>query len=85
MRGKASRPPRESYSGPAEESHGGYEGHEVRRAGLSDMGPVIGSNTPRGRDEVWTGVPRGSASTRCGARGPVDGDGYRGSRFFEHL
>ena len=78
LQGKASWAPRE-------EIHGGYEGHEVRRAGLSDMGPVIGSNMARGRDVVWTGAPRGSANRRCGAKGPVDGDGYRVSRFFEHL
>lgn len=60
-------------------------GYEVRRAGLSDMGPVICSAyVPNWCDGVWS---KGSGgSRRGGGRGPFEGeDGYRVSRFIEHF
>lgn len=86
--GKASRASWGSLSGPAEGLHGGYWGQEVRRAGLSDMGRTIGSNTPSWRHGVWTKRLEGSTFERRkgGARGgPVHGSGYRVSRFSEHF
>ena len=86
--GKASRASCGSLSGPAEGLHGGCWGQEVRRAGLSDMGRTIGSNTPSWRHGVWTKGLEGSTFERRkgGARGgPVDGSGYRVSRFSEHF
>lgn len=82
--GKASRASWGSLSGPAEGLHGGCWGQEVRRAGLSDMGRTIGSNTPSWRQGVWTKGLEGSTFERRkgGARrGLVDGSGIesRGS------
>ena len=74
-----------SVTGPAEGLRGGQE---VRRAGLSDMGPLIGSNMPTWRHGIWSkGLERTTFEGRKGGArgGPVDGDGFRVSRFVEHF
>ncbi len=83
----ARRASRGSFSGSAEQIHGGIWGGSVRRAGLSDMGPEIGSGIGRFRDVVWSKRVEGRAfeSRKGSARGLVDGDGYRVSRFSEHF
>ena len=85
--GEASRTSRTPLSGPEERVHSENWGHYVRRAGLSDMGPVTGSYMSNWRDEVWTNAAEefGLESRKSVAKGPVDGDGYRVSRFCEHL
>ncbi len=76
-----------SFSGSAEQIHGGNWGGSVRRAGLSDMGPEIGSGVGRFRDVVWGNSAKGFAfeNRKGSARGPVDGNGYRASRFSERF
>ena len=83
--GKASRASRGFCLGPGKRVQCESWGREVRRAGLSDMGPVICSNMPGRRDEIWAEASEGSVSRRNGVRWPVDGDGYRVSRFSEHF
>lgn len=85
--GKTGRASRESLSGPMEMVYGGRQHQGIRRAGLSDMGPVTGSYTCGWRDEVWTKAAEGFAleSRKGVAKGPVDGNGYRASRFSELL
>lgn len=85
--GKAGRASRGSLLGPAEKVYGGREHHDMRRAGLSDMGPITGSYTCGWRDEIWTKAAEGFAleSSKDVGKGPVDGNGYRASRFSEHL
>lgn len=82
--GKASRASRASFSEAAEGVHEEDRGRYVRRAGLSDMGPVTGSYVSSGRDEAWaTGFALGGRKKVV--KGPVDAHGYRISRFTEHL
>lgn len=84
--GKAGRASRESLS-EYERVREGSQHHCVRRAGLSDMSPDTGSYMSGSRDEVWTKAAEvfPLESSNGVARGPVDGNGYRASRFSEHL
>lgn len=84
LRGKGGWGSRDSLSGVGERVHGEELGRYVRRAGLSDMGPETGSYTSSRRDDVWT-KELSLESRRSGAKGPVDVDGYRVSRFSEHF
>lgn len=85
--GKASRASRASLSEPAEGFHGENRGRYVRRAGLSDMGPETGCYIPSWRDEVCAKAAGEFVheSRKSVGKGPVDGNGYRISRFSEHL
>lgn len=85
--GKTNRGPRDPLWEQVERGQGGYRGHIVRRAGLSDMGPAAGSYKTNWQDDVWTEAAGESAleSRRGGVKGAFDGDGYRASRFSEHL
>ena len=72
----ASRP--EAYSWLAEMvNRGADRGRDVRRAGLSAIGPA------NGRSRVSERLA--FESVKGGARGPVDGNGHRVSRFVEDL
>ncbi|KAF6239851.1 hypothetical protein HO173_002398 [Letharia columbiana] len=84
---KAGPAPRVSSPRPREKTQAFGQHPVMRRAGLSDMGPVTGSHTCGWRDEVWNRAAEGFAveSRKGGARGPGDGSGYRASRFCEHL
>lgn len=84
---RAGRAPRVSSPRPREKTQAFGQHPVMRRAGLSDMGPVTGSHTCGWRDEVWNRAAEGFAveSGKGGARGPGDGNGYRASRFCEHL
>ncbi len=84
LRGKGGRGSRGSLSEVGERVRGEELGRYVRRAGLSDMGPETGCYTSTRRDEIWT-KELGLESRRSGAKGPVDVDGYRVSRFLEHF
>ena len=82
--GTTSRGPRGSLWKPVERVQGVDRGYTVRRAGLNDMGPAAGSDMSSRRDGLWTKMVA-VESRNGGAKGPVDGDGYRVSRFTELL
>lgn len=83
---KASRAQRKSSARPWGVTQTSSQHLHIRRARLNDLGPDAGSNM-YGRDKVWTKAPmRFSRESRKGfVGGPVDGNGYRASRFYEYL